>query len=534
MSEAATQRNGSFPRIPGSVLEQIIGDGGSGVVYAGRQLYLDRPIAVKVLRQTAELQDPNFVQRFRREAKILAGLRHPHIVTCYQAGITEEGQHYLAMELVNGLDLHQWLVKEGRLSELDAIDVVLKIASALQYALEHGVIHRDVKAENILLHRVGPDDVTFPYEPQLADLGVARPVSAGQATLTLATQLVGTPRNMAPEQFEDPDRVDFRVDLYGLGCVLFQMLTGCHPFPDNDRLIIDKAKVPDPRTLGVRLDLELVDFVRRLLAPQKDHRPKSYGELISTCERLRDQLAAGAARDSPRARWILTGLVAIAISGGVVLVYLSAGTGSPPAPVPSTVTKPVLKALPVLAESSEVIRFEAQGEALLSSDIANPFPGWQPSAGSADWIAEEEGGGVNGIGSGQKARKLGPAPWRLEGSLALLTEKSKEAGIRIELAPGGALVLALKKLDKLYAALVEIPADAESGRPRMLRLLAVDKGLFEQLPFRLAVLKHELRVELGGQPFVELPLDHPVQSIALFVNNATASFRGLAVHRPLS
>lgn len=533
----------SFPCIPEIVLERIVGDGGSGIVYAGRQSYLDRPIAVKVLKRHEDLPDASFVQRFHREAKILAALRHPHIVACHQAGITEQGAYYLAMEFIDGSDLHQWLVQHGPLTEIQALEVVRTIASALEYALDHGIIHRDVKPENILLQRNDLDDEAFPFEAKLADLGVARPVSIGDTRVTVAAQIVGTPRNMAPEQFGDPDGVDFRADLYGLGCVLFQILTGVHPFAETDpvRLIMDKAKaqVPDPVCVRPGLHAGVVSLVRSLLAPDKEQRPKSYGEVTAACERLKTELMALPTQARLRKKRSANFIAVILLCTFAAAYLLSEQAREGPDVVsqsqkPPAASKTMPDAPSVSPNPAAEVEFEERGEALLSGDFSKPFRGWDPRTGQANWIAEEEGGGINGIGSGHKARELGPAPWRVDGSMALLTEDSKEAGIRIELEPRGAVVLALKKLDKLYASLVEIPGTAVRTAPRILSFSPVYSGFIEQITFSLVFHKDRVRAVLGGRVFGEFPLNGSAHAIVLFVNGATASFRDLVIHRPVS
>ncbi len=519
------------PRIPGIELDQIIGEGSAGVVYAGRQLYLDRPIAVKILKRSEISSQVSFVHRFQREAQILAALRHPHIVACYQAGVTDQNDDYLAMELIDGPNLHQWLIRYGALSEYVAIEVVRKIAGALNYAFEHGIIHRDVKAENILLERSAGGDATFPFEPKLADLGIARAVGRGDLRLTVASQLLGTPRNMAPEQFSDPEHVDFRADLYGLGCILFQMLTGVHPFAESDpsRIVMDKARVrlPDLRAVRPTIESGVECLLRALLAPDKEQRPSSYAEVISTCERLRTAITAAPGRR----RSMLGTLAALGCIATLLLLI-----------VPRELDRAELQARsepyeaapqpPLEVRSTTAVVFDGPAQALIGPTVLNPFPGWEPSAGSGVWIAEEEGGGVNGVGSGQKAHRVGPAPWCVAGSIALLTEDSKEAGIRIELDSGGALVLALKQLGKLYAALSEIPGPQSLESPRVLRFMALEHGLFNQIPFRLEVLPDRVEAHVAGLPLATATTHGSGRRLALFVDHATASFRGLELRGP--
>ncbi|MGH8593941.1 MAG: serine/threonine-protein kinase [Gammaproteobacteria bacterium] len=529
-----------YPTIPDIEIQGVIGDGAMGVVYAGRQIYLDRPIAVKILKRFGALSDPSFVQRFQREAKTLAALRHPSIVSCYHAGVTEQGDYYLAMELIDGCDLHRWVSQKGPLSEIQALEVVRKVARALEYALGHGIIHRDVKTANILLQRTAADDEA-PFEPKLADLGLARTVGNRDTRLTLPTQIAGTPSNMAPEQFGDPEQVDFRADLYALGCVLFEILTGHAPFPERDfgRLMVSKLTptVLDASTRRPGLSAEVNTLVRTLLAPDREDRPQSYSELLATINRLTaGPLARPAQGRASRKRHLLTAVLAGCFVLGVFAPAFIASwregtlrdTGVRPAP--AAAAPKALSAEPLVE-----VKFKEAGEALVSSDVADPFPAWEASTGDASWIAEEEGGGVNGIGSGRKVHKLGPVPWRVDGSLALLTKDSKEAGIRIELEGGGALVLALKKLDRLYGSLVEVSDEARpEKRSRILHFAPVDSGLLAHVPFTLLVYPRGVRVLLGGRSWGEFPVQGSAQGIALFVKGATASFRDLVLHRPVS
>jgi tetratricopeptide (TPR) repeat protein/predicted Ser/Thr protein kinase len=213
-----------FPQL--EVLE-FIGKGGMGAVYKARQPGLDRLVALKILPPRTG-DDPGFAERFTREARALARLTHPNIVAVYdfgQAGATPEAAqpasrlHYFLMEYVEGPNLRQ-LERAGRLSPRDAMRIIPQICEALQYAHDEGIVHRDIKPENVLLDKKG--------RVKIADFGLAKILGREPQNfrLTSAGQIMGTPHYMAPEQVEDPQAVDHRADIYSLGVVFYEMITG--------------------------------------------------------------------------------------------------------------------------------------------------------------------------------------------------------------------------------------------------------------------------------------------------------------------
>ena len=195
---------------------ELIGQGGMGVVFRARQPRLDRVVALKILPPALAAQ-PGFAERFTREARVLARLAHPHIVALYDFG-ESAGFYYLIMEHVNGVNLCA-AMRAGVKPE-QALLLVPRICEALQFAHDHGVLHRDIKPENVLLDVHGA--------PKLADFGIAK--LAGEDTartgLTATGATLGTAAYMAPEQVEKPATVDHRADIYSLGVVFYEMLTG--------------------------------------------------------------------------------------------------------------------------------------------------------------------------------------------------------------------------------------------------------------------------------------------------------------------
>ena len=220
------------PHFPEFDFLELIGKGGMGAVYKVRQRDLDRVVALKILPPGIG-ESPEFSARFTREARALAKLNHPGIVTIHEFG-QQDGLHFIVMEFVDGVNLGH-LMKNGRVSPREALAIVPQICDALQYAHDQGIVHRDIKPENILLDRQG--------RVKVADFGIAKVVAAacdtvrsgdipGPETQTLAGNILGTPQYMAPEQIDHPSDVDHRADIYALGVVLYQMLTGELPGKD--------------------------------------------------------------------------------------------------------------------------------------------------------------------------------------------------------------------------------------------------------------------------------------------------------------
>jgi predicted Ser/Thr protein kinase len=217
----------------------LLGQGGMGVVYKAVQKKLDREVALKIL--PPELgKDPSFAERFRREAKTLAQLNHPHVVTIHDFG-EQGGYFYLLMEFVDGMNLRQML-QMGQLSSREALNIVPQICDALQYAHEAGIVHRDIKPENILIDQRG--------RVHIADFGLAKIVGRGpqDISLTQSHHRLGTPHYMAPEQVEHPAAVDHRADIFSLGVVFYEMLTGQLPLgrfqPPSEQAAVSPAFDP--------------------------------------------------------------------------------------------------------------------------------------------------------------------------------------------------------------------------------------------------------------------------------------------------
>ena len=256
------------PNFPQLEILECLGRGGMGVVYQARQPQLDRLVALKILAPE-RVTDPRFADRFLREARALARLNHPNIVTIHDFGQTG-GYFYLLMEFVDGLNLRE-LQRAGRMSPQEALAIVPAICEALQYAHDRGIVHRDIKPENILLDKEG--------RVKIADFGIAKlmgnpaaatvPGSLGaegrgegeNPALTETAKTLGTPKYMAPEQAAKPGEVDHRADIYSLGVVFYEMLTGELP-----------AKQLEPPSRKVQIDVRLDEVVLRALEQKPELR----------------------------------------------------------------------------------------------------------------------------------------------------------------------------------------------------------------------------------------------------------------------
>jgi eukaryotic-like serine/threonine-protein kinase len=261
-------------------LGEKIGAGAMGAVYRAQQISQDRPAAVKVLRPHVA-KNRLFLERFRREAQLMARLSHPNIVRCYGVG-RQHGRHYLAMELVEGHSLGDWLYRLGKLPIADAVHIALAVARALQHAHQCGLVHRDIKPDNIL--------ITHDGQVKIADLGLAKAVLEDDLSATQTGQGAGTPVYMAPEQARDAKHADPRSDLYALGCVLYHMLTGQFPFRAPSSLEIILAKIEGhytlPRDINPDIPPELEAVVTLLLSAHPDERYQSATDAVNELEDL--------------------------------------------------------------------------------------------------------------------------------------------------------------------------------------------------------------------------------------------------------
>ncbi|MCX6897366.1 MAG: SUMF1/EgtB/PvdO family nonheme iron enzyme [Verrucomicrobia bacterium] len=264
-----------------------LGEGGFGSVYKARQPALNRLVALKILA-THLATDAEFVARFKREATLAASFNHPNLVLVYAAG-ESDGSHYMAMEFVEGETLRHHIEKHGRLQPREAIAIAVYVAQALQYAWNKShLIHRDIKPDNVFLSQAS--------EVKVGDLGLAKNVGQSTAGMTATGMMMGSPHYISPEQANARKDIDFRADIYSLGCTLYQMLTGRTPYEGDEPMSVMNLHVnaPPPAMFKVwpQCPMPLALLVGKMLKKNPRERHASYEELIAELTAVHEKLTA--------------------------------------------------------------------------------------------------------------------------------------------------------------------------------------------------------------------------------------------------
>lgn len=277
-SQAKSQGN---QQIPGFKIISRLGDGAGSMaaVYKAKQLSLDRIVAVKVLPRE-RTRDAEYVKRFYAEGKAAAKLNHPNIVAALDVGQAGEF-HYFVMEFVEGRSVYDMLGEVARYDDADAVRIVLDVAKALDHAHAAGIVHRDIKPQNIMLTRDGA--------AKLADMGLARDTNAAPSEDEKG-KAMGTPYYIAPEAIKSSDQADFRVDIYSLGATLYHMVTGHVPFDaptpkDVMRMHLKRPLTP-PEQINPRVGAAVSQVIRVCMAKRPDDRYDSTSELVEDLQAI--------------------------------------------------------------------------------------------------------------------------------------------------------------------------------------------------------------------------------------------------------
>jgi eukaryotic-like serine/threonine-protein kinase len=261
------------------LIEDLIKHGGMGAVYRGKHVLMEKTVAIKVLRPSLA-SDNDVVARFSREAKAASRISHPHAVSVTDFGEDEHGVVFLVMEYLDGRTLKEIIRSEGPLALGRTVEIVRQVAGALDAAHQQGVIHRDLKSDNIMLSQTNGGDWA-----KVLDFGIAKiqqPHGVADPDITAANLVVGTPQYMSPEQCAQSGPLDARSDIYSFGIILYEMLAGRVPFTGDSPTVIMMQQVqdPPPSVLEARPDLPVAvaGVVMRALAKQPSERFQSAGE----------------------------------------------------------------------------------------------------------------------------------------------------------------------------------------------------------------------------------------------------------------
>jgi serine/threonine protein kinase len=267
----------------GYEVQKLLGVGGMGRVYLARQISINRPVALKILASNLA-ENENFTKRFIREAQAAGRLLHQNLVTVFDAG-KEDNIYFFSMEFVKGEPVSKLIFEKGSLPANEALAIVRQVAEALNCAFEHGIIHRDIKPDNIM---ITPSGLV-----KLADLGLAKQIEgeSPESGLTLAGSVMGTPHYLAPEQARDSKAVDQRADVYSLGCTFYHMLTGNVPFSGSSTYeILRKHEIEEPVfPAECAVPGPVQALVKRMMAKEAADRPQTPDEVL----RAIDEIARG-------------------------------------------------------------------------------------------------------------------------------------------------------------------------------------------------------------------------------------------------
>ncbi len=518
------------------MIEGQLGKGGMGIVLLATEMSLQRQVALKVLPLSMN-SDDTFCQRFLVEARAAAALNHPNIVRVYAVGRdAETGRLYLSMEYIEGQTLDEVMGQNERLSFGNIIHVARSVASGLEHAWDHKIVHRDIKPNNIMLG--ARKHVT------ILDFGLAKVRHTGSG-LTMPGVIIGSPEYMSPEQSEG-NELDVRSDLYSLGVVMYEMLGGDKPFASNTPAgLIHLHAFANPRSIRAareNVPQELEDVLCRLLAKNPADRYESPAALIADLDLVEDLLRAeDRLEEAPEGLTVLP--VGFSQPGKIDTtdaLDLTPRNRALTKPAPPRSRWPLRMFLLLLLAACAAGLAVQQGwwrplpppslDGVAWEHPRNPWPySAEPREGSAQsrWITPREDQDLlTGAGTGFLRVPLGEGYWRFEGRL--LPSQADLVGIYVEgeELPGCGLVLLGYDEVRLLALELTLP---EAGRARA-RMRRVEADA--ELSFAVSIAGRRVRFEVDSERYAEHILSTPATHVALYVDapqGGQGSFAGLAL-----
>ncbi len=403
-------------------LESVLGRGGMGVVYTARHIAISRTIAVKVLRRDLA-RSGDAVARFHREARAAASIGSPYIVDVFDFGFTDDGDAYIAMERLEGTDLRQLVREHGALAPARALQIVRQIAKGLAAAHARGIVHRDLKSENVFVcRRDGADHI------KLLDFGISKvtEIDDARGPLTSEGVVMGTPHYMAPELLHGAMAADQRADIYALGCVLYEMLTGSVPFSGRTAMEVaykhvhEPVEPPSKRRAGLAPALDkLVLHALAKIPDERIHDAEAFLSALDALERAPSSTLPPPVADAPAtpvARRSSSALILGAIASIVIGVTIAARRPGPAASANNDGRSVADSAVSLAEDSAALVApgEDSSGEPDAESVAVAQPSGEQPEDAAIDTGAPRRGDrgwpGPNGANGATRASTLDASP----------------------------------------------------------------------------------------------------------------------------
>ena len=485
------------------IVEKELGHGGMGAVYLVRHSILDTRYALKVLYPDVATRDMKFVERFIREGRLAGQIRHKNLIAVYDAGQNEKnGMYYLVMDYVPGGSVRDKIKRDHFVNLPEAVSIVRQVASALEAAQNHNMVHRDIKPDNIMFDEQGV--------VRLADLGIAKATDDGNTGLTLEASVFGTPAYMSPEQARDSSKVDTRADIYSLGVVFYEMLTGRRPFSGNSVIeiltqVIGESTAPDIRTQVKDIPADVAVLVTDMLQKDKEKRISSPTELIRRIDALNLSAYQAGARPGEEEVELTMATMAAPMATPV-------STPSPSAAPAGDIRPPTDLTMPTMGGGAN-----AEPPETVGPTMATPVSAQSPSAAPAGDVRPPTDLTMPTMGGANAAQPSEAVPPD-DQTMAMPNQAKETPGLLDKLKGKGLkfaiiLVVALAVLGGGTVALL-LARRGKNSKPTVVETPATPEIPTANVPSQPSQKVVEKPIEQPKEPVAEKPIEQPKEPVA--------------------